>query len=124
MCLSQHVTEDISSQKHNDRDDNAGVQDSALKAESQEQVLQLFSAGACNGKILDNEAQDGGVSLGLGSARMIADFQETVGVDYRRMQISAAAMRGSRGADVEYASESSQTDLAPHLALVLQCKQP
>lgn len=100
------------------------MQDSALKAESQEQVLQLFSARACNGEIPDNEAQDGGSSLGLGSARTIADIQRTVGVDYRRMQISAAAMRGTRGADVEYASDNSQTDLAPHLACVLPCKQP
>lgn len=100
------------------------MQDSALKAETQEQVLRLFSGGSCNGEIQGNEAQDGGCSLGLGSARTIVDFQETVGVDYRRMQIAAAAMRGSQGADGEYASDGSLTDLAPQLGCVLQCKQP
>ena len=91
------------------------LQDAALKAISQEEVLQLFSRPS-HGEDTEETTQNGSVhrsTLGLGTVRTIAAFQQTVGVDYSKKQIHPAAIRGCRNAaSIEFAGDNTCADVA------------
>ena len=91
------------------------LQDAALKAASQEKVLELFS-GLNHGEDTEETTQNESVHrsiLGLGTVRTIAAFQQTVGVDYTKKQIHPAAFRGCRNAEcIEFAGDITHADVA------------
>jgi len=91
------------------------VPHAALKAISQEKVLQLFSAPS-HGEDTEETTQNGSVhrsTLGLGTVRTIAAFQQTAGVDYSKKQIHPAAIRGCRNAaSIEFAGDNACADVA------------
>ena len=93
------------------------LQDSHMKAKSQEQVLQLFLCAPASTSKLKRQSicrsSPEEPAPGLGAKRTSTGLQTNVGVDYIKKQIYPVACRGCRRADhIELASDSVHPDVA------------